>query len=57
MVLMGLNWNITGAYIPLTETNGETIQYINEALQYHGTKDPYILLGDLNVDLDNNHDA
>ena len=51
------HWNIIGTYIPPTEMDSETIQYINEAVQYHGTTNPYILLGDLNVDLDNNHDA
>jgi hypothetical protein len=33
------------------------VNYINEAIQYHGTTDPYILLGDLNVDLDHPHDS
>ena len=51
------HWNIIGAYIPPTETDGETIQFINEAVQYHGTTNPYILLGNLNINLDNNHDA
>jgi hypothetical protein len=33
------------------------VNYINEAIQYHGTTDPYILLEDLNVDLDHPHDS
>jgi hypothetical protein len=28
------------------------VNFINEAVRFRGTEDPYILLGDLNVDLD-----
>jgi exonuclease III len=50
-------WNVIGAYIPPSEDDGETIRYINEAVQYRGTKDSYILLGDFNVDLDRPRDV
>jgi hypothetical protein len=49
-------WNVIGTYIPPSETDGETVNFINEAVQYRGTKDPYILLGDLNVDVDHPKD-
>ena len=45
-------WNVLGVYVPPSEDDGETLHFVNEAVQYRGTNDPYILLGDLNVDLD-----
>jgi hypothetical protein len=50
-------WNVIGAYIPPSETNGDTVNYVDEAVRYRGTEDPYILLGDLNVDLDRPSDT
>jgi hypothetical protein len=33
-------WNVIGAYIPPLETNGDTLNYVDETVWYHGTKDP-----------------
>jgi hypothetical protein len=49
-------WNVIGTYIPPSESNGKTVNFINEAVQYCSTKDPYILLGSLNADLDHPKD-
>jgi hypothetical protein len=43
-------WLIVGAYIPPSETNGETIGFISTAA--NSSDHILILLGDLNVDLD-----
>jgi hypothetical protein len=50
-------WNVIGMYIPPLETNGDTVNYVDEAVWYHGTENPYILLGDLNDDLDQPSDT
>ncbi len=39
------------------EDDGKTLNHINEAIQYSSMTDPYILLGDLNVDLDHPYDS
>jgi hypothetical protein len=44
-------WLIMGAYIPPSETNASTLDYISEAAESYGH--PLILLGDLNFDFDN----
>jgi exonuclease III len=44
-------WNLLGVYIPPSEDDGETMNFLTEAIQYRGSCYPYILLGDLNVDL------
>jgi hypothetical protein len=49
-------WNMIGACISPSEVNGEMVNYIDETIWYHGTEDHYILLGDLNVKLDNPSD-
>ena len=45
-------WNLLGVYIPPSEDDGETMNFVTEAIRYRGSRYPYILLGDLNVDLD-----
>jgi exonuclease III len=42
-------WLIIGAYIPPSETDGSTLNYIQSAA--HEANNPIILLGDLNVNL------
>ena len=50
------HWNIVGAYYPPSDDSGNTMNFVNEAIQFRGTDDPYILLGDLNADLDQPQD-
>ena len=49
-------WNIVGAYYPPSDDSGDTVSFVNEAVRYRGTDDPYIMLGDLNADLDRPRD-
>ena len=46
------HWNIVGVYYPPLDDSGNTMNFVNEAIRYRGMDDPYILLGDLNADLD-----
>ena len=46
-------WNVIGAYIPPSETDGSTLQYIEEARRTAPDHRPTILLGDFNAVLDN----
>jgi len=54
-------WHIIGVYIPPSEENGETLDLLTQAYEsIHNPNWPVILLGDLNVDLQNpggNHAA
>jgi hypothetical protein len=50
-------WNVLGVYIPPSEDDGETMIFLTEAIQYCGLHYPYILLGDLNVDLNGLEDV
>jgi len=52
-------WTILGVYIPPSDSNGETLNWIEKALQ--NQRHPLILLGDLNLDFralhnDRDHD-
>jgi exonuclease III len=50
-------WTILGCYIPPSEINNNTLNFIQLALQHDDDdNDEYILLGDLNVNLNNMHD-
>lgn len=47
------HWNIIGAYVPPSESDGKTLDWITQAwLSRPNNRWPTILLGDLNVDLD-----
>jgi exonuclease III len=43
-------WGVIGAYIPPSESSGETLQFIDAAIMAHRNH-PIIFLGDINVDL------
>jgi hypothetical protein len=43
--------------IPPSENDGKTMNFLTEAIEYRGSCYPYILLGDLNVDLNGLDDA
>jgi hypothetical protein len=45
-------WNLLGVYIPPSEDDGATMNFVTEVIRYRGSQYPFILLGDLNVDLD-----
>ena len=40
-------WTYIGIYIPPSETDGETLHYLEDALL--GNNDPCVLMGDLNA--------
>ena len=44
-------WYVIGAYIPPSEEDGQTLDFISEAAAVSNPNWPIILLGDLNVDL------
>jgi len=49
-----LRWHIIGGYIPPSETDGSTLAHIERAWDTCGnSRWPVIMLGDLNVDLEN----
>ena len=45
-------WLLVGTYVPPSEENGETLDWITQAAQNRARHCPLILLDDLNVDLD-----
>jgi hypothetical protein len=47
------NWSIVGVYILPLEGDNDSVNYFIEAVRYCGTSDPYILMGHLNIDLNN----
>ena len=47
------SWTLIGAYIPPSETDGSSIDCIKQARETASKTRPVILLGDLNVDLNN----
>jgi exonuclease III len=42
-------WRLIGAYVPPSETDGSTLEYIQQAASFGSTKTPLILMGDFNV--------
>ncbi len=46
-------WILIGAYIPPSETDGKTIDYIQAATNHNTRQHPIVLLGDLNVAVKN----
>ena len=53
LVSGGKRWYIIGAYIPPSEVDGKTLDYITQAKETVSNRNwPTILLGDLNVDLE-----
>jgi hypothetical protein len=51
LVLGDHRWNLLGVYIPPSEDDGATMNFMTEAIHYCGSRYPFILLGDSNVAL------
>lgn len=54
LVAASRRWGVIGAYVPPSDL--DTVEYINQAFEALPRAIPPILLGDLNVDLDNPRD-
>jgi hypothetical protein len=48
-------WTILGCYIPPSEVNKKALNFLRRALQHDNYNNKYILLGDLNVNLQDMH--